>query len=65
MFRAFLVLAILTLCLAAFRPAQAPGNACVPGELIVDPATVQSLASRWFVEGDTNGNATVTVGYRK
>jgi hypothetical protein len=65
MYRSLLALAILTLCLAAFCPAPAPGNACVPGELIVDPVTVQSLAFRWFVEGDTNGNATVTVGYRK
>src|SRR5437764_4570704 len=63
--RLLLALAILTLGLAALRPAPAPGNACVPGALIADPPTLQSLAFRWFVEGDDNGNGTVGIAYRK
>ncbi len=40
-------------------------NDIVPGELIIDPPTIHNLGFRWYVEGDTNGNATVEVAYRR
>lgn len=41
------------------------GKATVPGELIADAPTLHALAFRWQIRGDDNGNATVTVRYRK
>lgn len=37
----------------------------VPGRLIVDPPTLENLGFRWYVKGDHNRNAKVTVSYRK
>ena len=37
----------------------------VPGEFIVDPSTVQNLGFRWYIEGDSNRNASVAVQFRK
>lgn len=37
----------------------------VPGEFMVDPPTFENLGFRWFVDGDQNRNATVTVSYRR
>ncbi|MHB1036506.1 MAG: right-handed parallel beta-helix repeat-containing protein [Pirellulales bacterium] len=41
------------------------GDAVVPGELKVDPATLHCLAFRWLIQGDDNANAAVTVRFRK
>ncbi|MDB6153093.1 MAG: hypothetical protein JWL90_1546 [Chthoniobacteraceae bacterium] len=40
-------------------------KAVTAGEFYSDPPTLHSLAFRWFVEGDENGNATVAVDYRE
>lgn len=40
-------------------------NDIVAGEFFIDPPTFENLGFRWFVEGDRNGNATVTVDYRE
>lgn len=36
-----------------------------PGELIVDPPTLENLGFRWFIAGDSNRNASVRVAYRE
>jgi hypothetical protein len=40
-------------------------DAIVPGELIVDPPTLENLGFRWYVTGDSNRNASVRVAYRE
>jgi hypothetical protein len=37
----------------------------VPGELVMDPPTLENLGFRWFIEGDSNRNAAVAVAWRK
>lgn len=37
----------------------------VPGELVIDPPTIENLGFRWYVRGDTNRNASVAVTYRR
>ncbi len=37
----------------------------VPGRFIVDPATIENLGFRWYIEGDSNRNASVAVAFRK
>ncbi len=54
--------------IALTHPAQPSGqgaNAIKAGELIVEPATLINLGFEWFVEGDANRNATVSVAFRK
>ena len=41
------------------------GPAAQPGEVRPEPATPHSLAVRWPIGGDDNGNAVVQVAYRK
>ncbi len=41
------------------------GNAVVPGDVVVDPPTVENLGFRWYIEGDSNRNASVAVSYRR
>lgn len=40
-------------------------NDIVPGEFFVDPPTLENLGFRWYVAGDSNENAAVTVSFRK
>lgn len=40
-------------------------NDIVPGRLIVDPPTLENLGFRWYVKGDHNRNASVSVTFRK
>src|SRR5687767_11364069 len=40
-------------------------NAIEPGELVIEPPTLINLGFEWFVHGDANRNASVTVTYRK
>jgi len=42
-----------------------PIDRVVPGELIVDPPTLECLGFRWYIEGDGNRNASVRVAYRR
>ncbi|MHC4356961.1 MAG: hypothetical protein ACYS0H_30040, partial [Planctomycetota bacterium] len=37
----------------------------VPGRFIVDPPTIENLGFRWYIAGDSNRNASVTVEFRK
>ncbi|MGM0485225.1 MAG: hypothetical protein ACQESR_00485 [Planctomycetota bacterium] len=37
----------------------------VPGEFLIDPPTLNNLGFRWYIAGDSNRNAAVTVAYRK
>ncbi len=40
-------------------------NMVKPGELVIEPATLISLAFGWYIEGDENRNSAVKVKYRK
>src|SRR6185436_20109159 len=40
-------------------------NAVVPGEFVIEPATLINLGFEWFIHGDDNRNAAVAVSYRK
>jgi hypothetical protein len=40
-------------------------NRAEPGEPTIEPATFHSVAVRWPVRGDVNGNAVITVQYRR
>jgi hypothetical protein len=37
----------------------------IPKRFIVDPATIENLGFRWYIEGDSNRNASVAVAFRK
>jgi len=37
----------------------------VPKRFIVDPPTIENLGFRWYIEGDSNRNASVDVAFRK
>ncbi len=37
----------------------------VPRRFITDPATIENLGFRWYISGDSNRNASVTVEFRK
>jgi hypothetical protein len=45
--------------------AQSPDNRTAAGEFIIDPPTLINLGFEWFIGGDDNRNASVTVAYRK
>jgi hypothetical protein len=49
---------------AAFAAALQSADGSVPGEVIVEPPTLQSLGFEWPLSGDSNRNATVNVRYR-
>jgi hypothetical protein len=58
---AFLAVAALSSSVVA-----AQGNdGSMPGEVIVEPPTLQALGVEWPLEGDANRNATVSVRYRR
>ena len=40
-------------------------NEIVAKRFIVDPPTIENLGFRWYIEGDSNRNASVTVAFRK
>jgi hypothetical protein len=40
-------------------------DAVRPGRLAIDPPTLENLGFRWYVEGDSNRSATVSVEFRK
>ncbi len=63
--------ALLALCgyaadLSAQGAAAAPRDLTqtFPGELVVEPPTLQNLGFEWFIEGDSNRNASVSVAFR-
>ncbi|MHC4173519.1 MAG: hypothetical protein ACYTBX_05230 [Planctomycetota bacterium] len=40
-------------------------NEIITKRFIVDPPTIENLGFRWYIEGDSNRNASVTVAFRK
>ena len=40
-------------------------NEVAPKQFIVDPPTIENLGFRWYIEGDSNRNASVSVEFRK
>ena len=46
-------------------PEGPSGDDIVPGEFLIDPPTLENLGFRWYVEGDRNRNASVTVAFRR
>ena len=50
---------------AADRSAPPPSpEAVVAGELLTEPPTLHNLGFEWFIQGDSNRNASVAVSYR-
>jgi hypothetical protein len=49
---------------AASAAAPQPADASAPGEIIIEPPTLQSLGFEWPLSGDANRNATVNIRYR-
>jgi len=48
-------------------PGFQPGpeaDAVTPGQFFADPPTLHNLGFRWYIEGDSNRNASVAVAYR-
>ena len=37
----------------------------VPGEFLIDPPTLENLGFRWYIQGDSNRDASVAVTYRR
>ena len=61
------ILALLASHGAAWAQPAEPGPArddIAPGEFLVDVPTLENLGFRWYVEGDSNRNASVEVSYR-
>lgn len=58
MTRTLLLAVLLTGVLAA-------NDKSIPGELVIEPPTLQCLGFEWPVEGDENRNASVEVRYRR
>jgi len=65
---------VLTFLLTApftSTPAQIAGEslpapeAVVAGELLTEPPTLENLGFEWFIQGDSNRNASVAVSYRR
>ncbi len=51
--------------LASARADARPSEVVVPGELVVEPPTLINLGFEWFIQGDTNRNASVDVASRR
>jgi hypothetical protein len=64
-FRTAWSLALCACALATFAAAPAPGNSVAPGEVIVEPPTLQALGFEWPLAGDANRNAVVSLRYRR
>jgi hypothetical protein len=67
------LLICLVLASAPLMVAQGPPVAPIasspemvtPGELLIEPPTLINLGFEWFIQGDTNRNASVQVSFRK
>ncbi len=65
-----LTLTVLTLAHASQKPLSGfevgpQMDEVVPKRFIVDPPTIENLGFRWYIEGDSNRNASVAVMFRK
>ncbi len=54
---------VLALSVPAFG--QSPTLRVTPGEVVVEPPTLQALGFEWSLQGDANRNSSVAVLYRK
>jgi len=64
----FVLLSSLLSILLLPGSAWAAGGDCActsPGEVIVEPSTLQAIGLEWYIDGDANRNATVAVRYRE
>ncbi len=66
----FLAMFTVTATLAGFNSVNAQTetnrqNGVYADELFVEPPTLQNLGFEWFIRGDANRNAVVSVAYRK
>src|SRR5689334_12466786 len=54
-------------CLLAAQTAlgQTVSNGVTPGQFVIEPPTLQNLGFEWYIDGDANRNATVSIFYRK
>jgi hypothetical protein len=52
------------MALAAVAAAPSGPDRATPGQLIVEPPTLQALGFEWLLSGDANRNATVSIRYR-
>jgi hypothetical protein len=57
----YLAMAMLPASIAVGQAA----DAAAPGEVVVEPPTVNALGLEWPLQGDANRNAAVTIGYRR
>jgi hypothetical protein len=67
MARCVLAIAFFATVVPAFAqnaPATSP-NVVIPGELVIEPATLINLGFEWFIQGDANRSASVTVSFRR
>jgi hypothetical protein len=44
---------------------SAAANRVAPGELVIEPPTLLNLGFEWFISGDENRNASVSISYRR
>ncbi|MEO6366584.1 MAG: hypothetical protein ABIP38_01205, partial [Steroidobacteraceae bacterium] len=61
---AFVAMMALTVALAAAAAAPQDADKVTPGEILVEPSTLQALGLEWPLLGDANRNASVAVRYR-
>jgi hypothetical protein len=63
-----LVIVLVPSVITAQAPVQGPRvspDAVLPGELVIEPATLINLGFEWFIQGDANLNASVDVSFRE
>jgi len=55
------------LCLLGVSPtfAQTVADWVTPGQFVIEPPTLQNLGFEWYIDGDANRNASVSVLYHK
>lgn len=56
---------VLAALIGGMALAQEPDNTTIPGEVVVEPPTLNALGVEWRITGDANRNASVGLEYRK
>lgn len=62
------ITAVALTAISQFSLAQSTSTGqlqALPGELVVEPPTLENLGFEWFIRGDANRNASVAVSYRR
>ena len=60
----WICLALLQLLLPSYLFSAQGGNKVYSGEFVIEPSTLISLGFEWYIEGDDNRDASVSVRYR-